>query len=67
MLCVCACACVCVCVCVCVQVYYLRAVNEVGRQRWVTALTLAKAKAIKNLESGIYSIGTYVYMSQQNI
>lgn len=35
------------------QVYYLRALNEVERQRWVTALALAKAKAIKNLESGI--------------
>ena len=34
------------------QVYYLRALNEVERQRWVTALELAKAKAIKNLESG---------------
>ena len=34
------------------QVYYLRALNEVDRQRWVTALELAKAKAIKNLESG---------------
>ena len=32
--------------------YYLRALNEVERQRWVTALELAKAKAIKNLESG---------------
>ena len=35
------------------QVYYLRALNEVERQRWVTALALAKAKAIKNLESGM--------------
>ena len=34
------------------QVYYLRALNEVERQRWVTALELAKAKAIKNMESG---------------
>lgn len=34
------------------QVYHLRALNEVERQRWVTALELAKAKAIKNLESG---------------
>ena len=31
----------------------MRAANEVERQRWVTALALAKAKAIKNLESGI--------------
>ena len=35
------------------QVYHLRALNEVERQRWVTALELAKAKAIKNLESGV--------------
>ena len=35
------------------QVYHLRAVNEVERQRWVTALELAKSKAIKNLESGV--------------
>ncbi len=34
------------------QVYHLRALNEVERQRWVTALELAKAKAIKKLESG---------------
>ncbi len=34
------------------QVYHLRALNEVEKQRWVTALELAKAKAIKNLESG---------------
>ena len=49
----------------CVQVYYMRAVNEVERQRWVTALALAKAKAIKNLESGIVivlSCGHYLYM-----
>ena len=36
-----------------VQMYYLRASSEVERQRWVTALTLAKAKAVKDLESGI--------------
>ena len=35
------------------QVYHLRALNEVERQRWVTALELAKAKAVKNLESGV--------------
>lgn len=34
------------------QVYHLRALNEVERQRWVTALELAKAKAIKKLDSG---------------
>lgn len=35
------------------QVYHLRALNEVERQRWVTALELAKAKAIKKLDSGV--------------
>lgn len=34
------------------QVFYMRASSEVERQRWVTALELAKAKAIKMLESG---------------
>ena len=34
------------------QVFHLRASNEIERQRWVTALELAKAKAIKMLESG---------------
>ncbi|XP_068749681.1 oxysterol-binding protein 1-like isoform X2 [Montipora capricornis] len=33
------------------QVFYMRANSEVERQRWVTALELAKAKAIKMLES----------------
>lgn len=37
------------------QVYHLRALNEVERQRWVTTLELAKSKAIKNLESGEHS------------
>lgn len=35
------------------QVYHLRALNEVERQRWVTALELAKAKAIKKLDSDV--------------
>lgn len=34
------------------QVWHLRAGSEIERQRWVTALELAKAKAIKNLASG---------------
>lgn len=38
------------------QVFHLRASSEVERQRWVTALELAKAKAIKMLESGLYKI-----------
>ena len=36
------------------QVWHLRAGTEIERQRWVTALELAKAKAIKNLASGTY-------------
>lgn len=36
------------------QVFHLRASSEVERQRWVTALELAKAKAIKMLESGLF-------------
>ena len=36
------------------QVFHLRASNEIERQRWVTALELAKAKAIKMLESGMF-------------
>ena len=46
-----------------VQVYYFRASSEVERQRWVTALTLAKAKAVKDPESGIlfntHQLATY--------
>ena len=34
------------------QVFHLRASNEIERQRWVTALELAKAKAIKMLQYG---------------
>ena len=34
------------------QVWHLRAGSEIERQRWVTALELAKAKAIKTLSSG---------------
>ena len=34
------------------QVFHLRAQNEVERQRWVTALELAKQRAINALESG---------------
>ncbi|EDV23583.1 uncharacterized protein TRIADDRAFT_27761 [Trichoplax adhaerens] len=34
------------------QVFHLRAANEVERQRWVTALELCKASAIKLLELG---------------
>lgn len=38
------------------QVYHLRALNEVERQRWVTALELSKAKAIKKLDSGMFDV-----------
>ena len=34
------------------QTWHLRASTEVDRQRWVTALELAKAKAIKMLDLG---------------
>ena len=45
-----------VCLHVYVGVYYLRAATEAERQKWVTALTLSKAKAIRNLESGMIYI-----------
>lgn len=32
--------------------FHLKASSEVERQKWVTALELVKAKAIKMLESG---------------
>ena len=38
------------------QVWHLRAGSEIERQRWVTALELAKAKSIKNLASGTFTI-----------
>ena len=34
------------------QTFHLKASSEVERQRWVTALELAKAKAITLMESG---------------
>ena len=47
------------------QVFHLRASNEIERQRLVTALVLAKAKAIKMLQYGEYiyilSVG-YIYI-----
>lgn len=39
------------------QTFHIKAATEVERQQWVTALELAKAKAIQALESGIL----YVY------
>ena len=35
------------------QTFHLRASSEVERQRWVTALELAKAKAIQRMESEV--------------
>lgn len=42
------------------QVFYMRASSEVERQRWVTALELAKAKAIKMLESGLLLLFSFL-------
>lgn len=42
------------------QIFYMRASTEVERQRWVTALELAKAKAIKMLESGLMLLLSFV-------
>ncbi|KAK7017966.1 hypothetical protein SK128_014364 [Halocaridina rubra] len=39
------------------QTFHLKASSEVERQKWVTALELAKAKAIRQLESGEFSLG----------
>lgn len=36
------------------QTFHIKAATEVERQQWVTALELAKAKAIKAMESGTY-------------
>lgn len=36
------------------QTFYLRTASEVERQKWVTALELAKAETIKMTESGEY-------------
>ena len=38
------------------QVYHLRAGSEIERQRWVTALELAKRKAIKMLEGILFCL-----------
>ena len=35
------------------QTFHLKAGSEVERQKWVTALELAKAKAVNMMESGI--------------
>lgn len=36
------------------QTFHIKASTEVERQQWVTALELAKAKAIQAMESGSY-------------
>lgn len=36
------------------QTFHIKAATEVERQQWVTALELAKAKAIQAMESGMY-------------
>lgn len=36
------------------QVFHLRALNEVERQRWVTALELAKSTAIRRLDGKVF-------------
>jgi hypothetical protein len=38
------------------QTFHIKASTEVERQQWVTALELAKAKAIQAMESGLYEI-----------
>lgn len=45
------------------RTYHLKASSEVERQRWVTALELAKAKAIRmrNNQSGSVHISTPVW------
>lgn len=38
------------------QTFHIKAANEVERQTWVTALELAKAKAMQQIESGKFII-----------
>ena len=42
-----------------IQTFHLRATNEVERQKWVTALELAKAKAIQVSRGMIYMCIVY--------
>ena len=42
------------------QTFHLRASSEVERQRWVTALELAKAKAIQRMESEVSKISNTI-------
>ena len=45
------------------QTFHLKASNEIERQRWVTALELAKARAIRMTESGKFSLNTLYFLS----
>lgn len=51
------------------QTFHLKASNEIERQRWVTALELAKARAIRMTESGkmslkyLYTLSCLIYLS----
>lgn len=42
--------------------FHLRAGTEVERQRWVTALELAKTKAVKASDSGTFLQYFYVFI-----
>ena len=48
------------------QTFHLKASSEVERQKWVTALELAKAKAVKMLESGNYEFATACMLKSDN-
>ena len=41
------------------QTFHLKATSEVERQKWVTALELAKSEAIKMLEAGEGEVGLF--------
>lgn len=45
------------------QTFHLKASNEIERQRWVTALELAKARAIRMTESGKMPLKTLYTLS----
>ncbi|XP_023228316.1 oxysterol-binding protein 1-like [Centruroides sculpturatus] len=48
------------------QTFHLKATSEVERQRWVTALELAKARAIRMMESGIHSDDDEFYDAEEH-
>ena len=45
------------------QTYHLRTYSELEMKRWVTALSLAKAKAIALQEAGTYFLRAQFYLS----